>query len=395
MHKIELLAPAGDLSCVETALYYGADAVYLGGPALQLRAAKVGFTAEQVETAIDLIHSRGKKAYITVNSFAKNAEIDAVGDYVRWLHSAGADAAIVSDLGVLTAVKKAAPDLDVHISTQANCTNYMSARTYHDLGASRIVLARELCLDEIAELHAKVPSTLELECFVHGAMCMSYSGRCMISAFLTGRSGNRGACTQPCRWDYTVMERTRPGEYFPVEEDETGTKIFSSHDLCCIEFLDRLRDAGVASFKIEGRMKSNYYVATVVDAYRRAMDGAPIDVCRAQLDTVSHRPYSSAFYFGADKFDHKNDGEYHGTCTFIAEVVDYADGVATVRQRNHFALGQTLEILSPTASGSFPVTSIIDPDGNSMETAPHPMQLVRIPCPIPVAAGDILRRREN
>lgn len=396
MLPIELLAPAGDLSCVETALYFGADAVYFGGPGLQLRADKVGFTLPELETAVEKIHARGKKAYVTVNSFAKNEEISFAGDYAAYLHACGVDAAIVSDLGVLAAIKKAAPELDVHISTQANCTNYLTARTYHDLGASRVVLARELTLTEIAELRAKTPAALEIECFIHGAMCMSYSGRCMISSFLTGRSGNRGACTQPCRWEYALMEKTRPGEYFPVYEDEKGTEILSSHDLCCIEFLDQLAAAGVTSFKIEGRMKSNYYVASVIDAYRHALDGTrPVSDCRLALEDVTHRPYSSGFYFGEEKLSHTNDGQYHAACTFVAEVLGWSDGIATLRQRNHFALGQTLEILSPAGFGlSFPVTRIENEEGGTQETAPHPLQILRIPCPHPLHAGDFLRRRE-
>ena len=397
MSKAELLAPAGDMSCIEAALYFGADAVYFAGPDLQLRSDKVGFSFEDLEKAIALIHRAGKKAYITVNAFADNEEAERAGDYARQLYSMGADAVIVADLGVLVSVKRAAPELEVHISTQANCTNYMTARTYHDLGASRIVLARELSIDDIAQIRAKTPAGLELECFVHGAMCMSYSGRCMISAFLTGRSANRGACTQPCRWTYSVVEQTRPGEVFTVTEGGGETAFFSSHDLCCVEFLPDLEKAGVCSFKIEGRMKSNFYVASVVDAYRRAMDGtADTASCRADLENVSHRPYSCGFYFGRGKFDHKNDGQYHSGAVFIAEVLDWKDGTALVRQRNRFALGDTLEILSPNSHGlSFAVTSLSDEDGMPVPDAPHPMQILRVSCPHPVSPGDLLRRRQN
>ena len=393
MIKAELLAPAGDFSCINTALYFGADAVYLGGPSLQLRSGKVGFTLEDLEKAVKVIHAKGKKMYVTVNAFARSGEMEQAGEYAAWLYAAGVDAVIVADLGVLVAVKKAAPDLPVHISTQANCTNYVTARTYHDLGASRVVLARELSLDEIAEIRAKIPSSLELEGFVHGAMCMSYSGRCMISAFMTGRSANRGECTQPCRWSYHVMEQTRPGEYFPVVEDEKGTAIFSSHDMCCIGFLDKLEEAGICSFKIEGRMKSNFYVGSVVDAYRRAMDGTlDIESCRRDLEQVSHREYCSGFYFGA--FDHKNDGIYHAGSTFIAEVLGWNDGIATLRQRNRFVVGEELEILSPASHGlSFTVPEIRNEAGESVPDAPHAMEIVRVPCEHKLSEGDLLRRR--
>ncbi len=396
MQSIELLAPAGDLSCVDTALYFGADAVYFGGPGYQLRASKVGFSMEDVQNAVARIHKKGKRAYVTVNVFARGDELAAIGDYAKALYEIGADAVIVSDLGALAAIRKAAPDLEVHISTQANCTNHLAAQTYYDLGAKRIVLARELTLEEIALLRAKTPKALELECFVHGAMCMSYSGRCLISAYLNARSANRGACTQPCRWEYALMEKTRPGEYFPVIEDEAGAAILSSHDLCCIEFLDKLAAAGVSSFKIEGRMKTNYYVAAVVDAYRRAIDGTlDIPSCRALLDAVTHRPYSSGFYFGQERLSHFNDGIYRSDVVFVAEVLAWENGTALVRQRNRFAVGETLEILSPASFGlSFAVTGIEDENGAALTAAPHPMELLRLPCPHHVKAGDLLRRRE-
>ena len=396
MKNIELLAPAGDLACVDAALYFGADAVYFGGPGFQLRAAKAGFSMEDVHGAVTRIHAKGKRAYVTVNVFARGDELGAIGEYAKALRESRVDAVIVSDLGALAAIKKAAPDLEVHISTQANCTNHLAAQTYYDLGASRVVLARELTIEEIALLRAKTPKELELECFVHGAMCMSYSGRCLISAYLNGRSANRGACTQPCRWEYALMEKTRPGEYFPVLEDESGSAILSAHDLCCIEFLDKLAEAGVSSFKIEGRMKTNYYVAAVVDAYRRAIDGTlDIPSCRALLDAVTHRPYSSGFYFGREKLGHYNDGAYRSDAVFAAEVLSWENGTALVRQRNRFAVGETLEILSPASFGlSFPVTRITDENGIPQTVAPHPMQILRIPCPHPVHAGDLLRRRE-
>ena len=242
----ELLAPAGDLERLDTALYFGADAVYVGGPKLQLRAGSVGFTMDDIATAAEKVHAAGKKLYVTVNAFPTDAELDALPDYAQALRDCGADAAIVADLGAIAVMRKAAPSLAVHVSTQANCQNAEAARVYHDMGATRVVLGREMTLEQIAGLRAKVPTALELEAFVHGAMCMAWSGRCMLSAYLTGRSANRGACTQSCRWTYHLMEEKRPGEFFPIEEDDRGTTILSSHDLCCIEFLDQLYQYGEA-----------------------------------------------------------------------------------------------------------------------------------------------------
>ena len=255
MNQLELLAPAGDLERLRTALRFGADAVYVGGPQMQLRAGSVGFSMDDLAEAVREAHALNRRLYVTVNAFASNSEIDALSDYAQALKALGADAVIVSDLGAIAAIRRAAPDLDVHVSTQANCLNYAAAQVYADLGATRVVLGREMSLTEIAELRAKTPASLELEAFVHGAMCMAYSGRCMISAYLAGRSANRGACAQSCRWTYHLMEEKRPGQFFPVEEDDRGTTILSSLDLCCIDFLDRIAAAGVTSFKIEGRMK--------------------------------------------------------------------------------------------------------------------------------------------
>ena len=279
MNQLELLAPAGDLECLRTALRFGADAVYVGGPQMQLRAGSVGFSMDDLAEAVREAHALNRRLYVTVNAFASNSEIDALSDYAQALKALGADAVIVSDLGAIAAIRRAAPDLDVHVSTQANCLNYAAAQVYADLGATRVVLGREMSLTEIAELRAKTPASLELEAFVHGAMCMAYSGRCMISAYLAGRSANRGACAQSCRWTYHLMEEKRPGQFFPVEEDDRGTTILSSLDLCCIDFLDRIAAAGVTSFKIEGRMKSPYYVATVVNAYRKRLDALKTGTC--------------------------------------------------------------------------------------------------------------------
>ena len=394
---IELLAPAGDMECVSAAIRYGADAVYLGGPMMQLRSDKSGFSIENLQKACDFIHSHHKKLYVTVNCFAKNSEIEPVGEYARALYDLGVDAVIVSDIGAILSIKRHAPDLEVHVSTQANCQNYATAEAYYNMGAKRVVLAREMTLEEIVELRAKTPKDLELEAFVHGAMCMSYSGRCLISSYLNNRSGNRGECTQPCRWKYYLMEEKRPGVYLPVYEDEKGSAILSSHDMCCIDFLDEIAAAGVNSFKIEGRMKTAYYVATVVNAYRRRMDGtSTVEYCRDELECVTHRPYSSGFYYGYEKQNTNNHGEYIKNCTFVGTVLDCADGYITVQQRNNFKVGQRIEILSPNREAvPIELSEIITEDGESVPAAPHPMMIVKLRCDVKCEKGDILRRKED
>ena len=397
MDYVELLAPAGDRESLEAAVRFGADAVYLGGEALQLRAARSAFSRENIADAVAYVHERERRVYVTVNSFAKNEEIPQAGEYARFLADVGVDAAIISDIGVMAEVKRAAPDLEIHVSTQANCMNYAAARVYHDMGAKRIVLARETTLNEIAGIRAKTPPDLELEAFVHGAMCMAYSGRCILSSYLTGRSGNRGECAQPCRWSYALTEEQRPGEFFPIEEGNGYTAILSSHDLNCIDMLDELKSAGITSFKIEGRMKTAYYVATAVNAYRRALDGTDtIENCRRELEAIKHRPYSDGFYHGYLKENPVNDGHYTQGCVFIGNVLDWRDGVVTLRQRNHFKVGETLEVLSPGRDVvCFPVEKIVNETGEAQETAPHPNQVLFVPCPVELHPGDFLRRREE
>jgi len=398
--KPELLAPAGDLNTVRAALRYGADAVYLGGELLQLRAAKVGFSDDDLQTAIREAHAQDKKTYVTVNAFARDDELSRVPAYAKHLYEIGADAVIVSDAGVMDIIHRAAPSLPIHVSTQANCTNAATARVYAALGASRVVPARELTLEQLRQMRKALPEAMEIETFIHGAMCMSYSGRCMISAFLTGRSANRGACTHPCRWKYALMEETRPGQYLPVEEDENGMAILSSYDLNCMPFLEQLVDAGIASFKIEGRMKSEYYVATVVRAYRRRLDdilaGRPsdMDFLRRELDGVSHRPYSGGFYFGELKRTGGDGGEYLQDCIYAARVLSYEDGYARIELKNKFLPGDVLEAVRPDcADFRFAADSITDSDGVAQEAASVPDRIYRIRCPKPLGAGDLLRRR--
>ncbi len=396
MTNVELLVPAGDMESLTAALRFGADAVYVGGELLQLRAKTAGFTREGLSEAVRLAHNAGRRLYVTVNALAKNEEILPLSEYARFLRETGVDAAIVSDVGVIDTFKKAAPELELHLSTQASCQNYAAARVYHEMGVKRVVLAREMSVPEIAELRAKTPETLELEAFIHGAMCMAVSGRCILSSYLTGRSGNRGACAQPCRWSYALTEEKRPGEYFPVIEEDGYTAILSSHDLCCIDMLDELRDAGVTSFKIEGRMKTAYYVATAVNAYRMAIDGGDLSLCREELELLKHRPYSDGFYHGYLKEHHINSGRYAHGAVFVANVLEAGEGFITVRQRNHFRVGETLEVLSPGKPPErFEVTEILTETGEARDAAPHPNEILRLPCPVRAQAGDFLRRRET
>ncbi len=389
----ELLAPAGSMEALKAALRFGADAVYLGGPLLQLRAKSAGFSFDDIAKAAKLVHAKDKRLYVTVNALAKNDEIDLLLDYGNRLLDCGVDAAIVSDLGVLTTLHKACPKLELHVSTQASCTNYASARTWYELGARRIVLAREMTIDEIRKLKKNVPDDLELEAFVHGAMCMAYSGRCLLSSAILGRSGNRGDCAQPCRWKYALVEETRPNQSFPIFEEGNSSYILSSRDLNCIGLLEELIGAGVTSLKIEGRMKTEYYVAVVTNAYRRVLDGTmTVEDAQKELLTVSHRPYTTGFYHGELPQDHSNAGVYTQTHRFAGTVLAYENGVATVMQRNRFVQGDALEVVSPTlTSAVLYANEITDEQGIPVEIANRVQQILRIKTDLPLAPGDLLR----
>lgn len=405
MPRYELLSPAGSMESLDAALRFGADAVYVGGPKLQLRAGSAGFGMDALAEAVRRTHLLGKRLYVTVNAFPNNDEIDGLGDYARALFDLGADGAIVADLGAVVTMKHAAPGLPIHISTQANCLNHAAARAYFDMGASRVVLGREMRLEDIARLRDRTPPELELEAFVHGAMCMAYSGRCLISAYLTGRSANRGACAQSCRWRYHLTEEKRPGEFFPIEEDEGGTTILSSFDLNCLDFIDRLMAAGVTSFKLEGRMKSPYYVATVTGAYRRRIDGIAAGTAtpealaqlQRELNAVSHRAYAAGFYFGEMRRHAPEDGVYLQDCVFVGVVKQrLPGGRVRVEQRNRVRAGDRLEVLSPESLGlSFVAANLTDPDGRPMEAAAVPMTLFDMDAPGAVAPGDMLRIRRG
>lgn len=394
--NVELLAPAGSPEGLRTALYFGADAVYCGGPMLQLRAGSTTFSFEELKKAIDYTHALNKKLYVTVNCFARNDEIPLVGDYGKRLLEIGTDAVIVSDLGVLAELREKCPELEVHISTQANTQNYKTIEMYHSLGAKRIVLGREMTMEEIEQLNGKLPSDCEIEVFVHGAMCMAYSGRCLLSSFMNNRSGNRGECSQPCRWSYYLVEEKRRNMFLPVVEEAGATAVLSSTDLKSISFLDRLEKAGVSSFKIEGRMKSPYYVATVVNAYRRFMDGkATLEECDRELDCASHRPYASGFFFGEAKASPENDGLYRQSCSFTAIVVDViSNGKYVVEMRNRFKKGDTLEILSPHSMGeALTVLGITGEDGIEKDEAVLVQEKVTVEVDKRLFVGDMLRKR--
>lgn len=393
--ELELLSPAGDMEKLKTAFYFGADAVYLGGPKMHLRTAPTDFTMENLKAAVDYAHERGKKVYVTVNAFARNSDFDFLPEYIKNLSDISADGIIVSDIGVIALAASVAPGLPVHVSTQASCVNYAAANVYYQMGAKRVVLGRELSLGEIKRLRDNTPPELELEAFVHGAMCMAYSGRCLISAFLAGRDSNRGDCAQPCRWRYKLVEEERPEEALPIYEDERGTTIMSSRDLKTIEFIHDIIAAGVTSFKIEGRMKSPYYVATVTNAYRKAIDrSAPLEELEYELRSASHREFSSGFYFGEIKNSPPAPDGYTQDAVFTAVVLESDGEKLLVEQRNRFFAGDTLEVLSPNSSGeTVAVTQMFDEAGNEVTSAPHPKQRLYIPCRLRLEAGDILRKR--
>ncbi len=403
MMKPELLAPAGNMEKMKMALLYGADAVYLGGKAFGLRAFGGNFSQEELAEAVKFAHNLGKKVYVTVNIFPHNSDIAKLPEYLAFLDSIRVDAILVADLGIFTMAKEYAPHVELHISTQANNTNWAAVNAWADLGASRVVLAREMSLAEIHEIREKC--SVELEMFVHGAMCISYSGRCLMSNYMAGRDANRGSCAQPCRWNYALVEEKRPGQYFPVMEDERGTYIFNSKDMCLLPYLPDVIQSGVNSLKIEGRMKSVHYAASVVKAYREAIDSyfeSPEKFQIKQewleeLDKVSHRAYTTGFYYGrpTEKDQIYGSSSYTQTSDFVGLVLDYdaATGFATVEQRNNMKKGQEIEIFQPKLPGYRQILSEMYNDlGEAIDVAPHPQQIVKIRMEQPVEPYAILRR---
>ena len=407
---MELLAPAGDLEKLKIAVVYGADAVYFGGEMFSLRAGAGNMTLEEMKEGVEFAHARGVKCYLTVNIFAHNEDIEPLTDYMLQLRDMhmDLDAFIVSDPGIIDLIQEIIPDAEIHLSTQANMTNYRTANFWYKLGVKRIVLARELTFDEIRQLRQQIPDDMELEAFVHGAMCISYSGRCLLSNFMIERDANRGACAHPCRWKYALVEEQRPGEYYPVEEDERGTYILNSRDLCMIEHIPELAEAGIVSAKIEGRMKSIFYVATLVSAYRLAIDAYYEDpehyVFReewmTELMKASHREFTTGFYFHqpTNKDQNYQTSAYTREYSFTGLVLDYdpETGIATVEQRNKMVLGDEIEVMGPGREFfTQTLKEMYDEEGTPVQSAPHPQQILRIPMDQPVSPYDMLRKKRG
>ena len=392
---MELLAPAGNFDKLVTAVHFGADAVYFAGKQFGLRAFAGNFSDEEIVKAMDFLHAHGKKGYVTLNIVAKDSDFQNIDPYLQLLVDAKVDGVIVSDVGVIYYLRKNFPALNVHVSTQANVNNSFSAKFFADMGVTRIVLAREMSIDEIALLRKNLPKNVEIEAFVHGAMCISYSGRCLLSNYLTGRDSNRGACVQACRWQYTIREVGRKDE-LPIEEDERGTYILNSKDLCMIEHLQELEKARVVSLKIEGRMKSDYYVASVVNAYRRALEKKnEMSLLQEELEKTSHRRYTTGFYFGSDDKEYLEDSMPVQTAEFVAKVVeDSHNGIVKVEMRNRFKKGDVLEILSPNDAflKKIKIEKIVDGKGNEIDDCKRVQDIVTINCPYDLKTGDILRR---
>lgn len=402
--RLELLSPVGDYERLIAAINYGADAVYLGGLSFGMRSAPQNFTFEQLKSGVELAHKNGVKVYLTCNTLPRNNEIVHFEEFIKNASDAGVDAVIATDIGILSLIKKYTPDMEIHISTQAGIVNFVTANEFYNMGAKRVVLARELSLEEIAEIRAKTPNELDIEAFVHGAMCVSFSGRCLLSAYMVNRDANRGECAQPCRWGYHLMEEKRPNEFFPVYEDEKGTYILNAKDLCMINHLDKLAEAGITSFKIEGRAKSAYYVSVVTNAYRMALNYLKDhrdnfilpDYIKDEVFKVSHRSYCTGFFFG-----HPKDCQYYENSGYIREydvvaVVDECkDGYLYCSQRNKFAVGNTVEVLSPSKKPvEIKVSEIIDSNGEKIENACHAEMKFKMPCDIEFPKNSIIRMKK-
>ena len=404
MKKPELLIPASSLEVLKTAVIFGADAVYIGGDAFGLRAKAKNFSPEEMKEGIEFAHAHGVKVHVTVNILAHNYDLDGVDKYLHELKELKPDALIIADPGIFMKARKICPEIDIHVSTQANNTNYETYNFWYDLGAKRVVAARELSLNEIKEIKERIPEDLEMECFIHGAMCISYSGRCLLSNYFTGRDANHGACTHPCRWKYAVVEEKRPGEYLPVYENDRGTYIFNSKDLCMIEYVPELVNAGVDSCKIEGRMKTALYVATVARTYRKAIDDffeseekyrENMPWYKEQISKCTYRQFTTGFYFGKPS----DETQIYDVNTYVNEyiylgIVNEIDnrGYAKIEQRNKFSVGDEIEIMKPDGTDvKVSVKAMYTEDGESVESCPHPKQVLYVELSEPAEKYDILR----
>ena len=408
MKKPEILIPASSLEVLKTAVTFGADAVYIGGEVFSLRAKSKNFSMEDMREGIDFAHVHGAKVYVTANILAHNGDLAGVEEYFHELKKIGPDALIISDPGVFQIAKEICPEIEVHISTQANNTNYRTYRFWHSLGAKRVVSARELSMEELKELRANIPEDLEIETFIHGAMCISYSGRCLLSSYFTGRDANQGACTHPCRWKYAIMEETRPGEYLPVYENERGTYIFNSKDLCMIEHIPELIEAGIDSFKIEGRMKTALYVAVVTRTYRQAIDDYMTDEAlyrsrmnyyKEEIAKCTYRQFTTGFFFGKPDHDTQiyDSNTYVKAYTYLGLIGESRnDGFYSLEQRNKFSVGEKIEVMKPDGQDvEVTVRAMTDAEGQSMESCPHPKQKLYVDLGIELSPFDLLRRQDK
>lgn len=405
MKKPELLIPASSLEVLKTAVIFGADAVYIGGEAFGLRAKAKNFTPEEMREGIAFAHEHGVKVHVTANILAHNYDLEGARAYFKELSDIKPDALIVADPGMVMLAKENCPGIDIHLSTQANNTNYMTFRFWYDQGIRRVVCARELSLKEIKEIRENIPADMEIESFIHGAMCISYSGRCLLSSYFTGRDANHGACTHPCRWKYSIVEETRPGEYLPVFENERGTYIFNSKDLCMIEHIPEMMDAGIDSFKIDGRMKTALYVATVARTYRKAVDAAAssreayekiLPWCLEEISKCTYRQFTTGFYFGKPDENTQiyDNNTYINEYIYLGIVGETEGNTVGIEQRNKFSVGEVIEIMKPDGTNrETKVLSIVNEDGEEMESAPHPQQKLKVTLDAPALSYDILRKK--
>lgn len=404
MKQCELLSPAGDVECFQNALNFGADAIYLAGSEYGMRTSAANFDFGTLKSCVEKAHEKNVQVYLTCNTLPRSSEIDRMPEFLKAAQESGVDAFIIADLGVLSLAKKYAPKVELHVSTQAGIVNYQTAQTLYDMGAKRVVLARELSLEEIAEIRAKTPTDLQIEAFVHGSMCVSFSGRCLISSYLTGRDANRGDCAQPCRWKYHLYEEHREGQYFPVEETDSGTFLYNSRDLCMIEHIPELIKAGVYSFKIEGRAKSSYYVAVTTNAYRHAIDdylneGDTYKLkpwIREELEKVSHREYNTGFFFGGEPGQVTSNGGYIRNYDVVAVCEGCENGRVSLTQRNKFYAGDVLDVLPPSGVPFLvKADKLFDEWDNEIESAPHAMQKLTLLSDTVIPKGSVLRKKRS